>query len=81
MDATAHSPDAVWRWLSPAIGTARAEGRDGNCGYWLHTPHASSHRPPDAAPGGEAAVQQDSGVSHRAGKENLGRISDLSSRK
>jgi hypothetical protein len=35
----------------PAIDTVRAVGRDDNCGYWLHTRHASCHRLRAVAPG------------------------------
>ena len=33
MDARAHSPGAASRWRCHSIDTARARGRDGNCGY------------------------------------------------
>jgi hypothetical protein len=41
--------------------------------------HADSHRPLDAAPGGEEAFLLDSGASHRAGEESLAPRSDPSS--
>ncbi len=81
VDAGVHSPGAASPWRCPAIDTARATGRDGNCGCWPHTPCADCHRLLDAAPGHEAPGLLDSGGSHRAGEESLAPRSDPSSRR
>ena len=71
MDATAYSPGAASWWLGPAIDTARAEDRDGNCGGWPHRPHAGSHRLLCVAHGQSATDQRDTAASHLAGEESL----------
>jgi hypothetical protein len=71
-DATARSPGAASRWPCPAIDTARAGDRGGNCGYWPHTPHVGSRRLLGVAHGGSASGQRGTAASHRVGEQSLG---------
>ncbi len=71
--------EAFW-WHCPAIDTARAGDRGGNCGCWQHTPLAGFHSllgvarvPPTIALPGSAA-------SHRASGQSLDQRSDQLSR-
>ncbi len=79
-DATACSPGAASWWLGPAIDTARAEDRGGNCGRWPQRPHAGSHRLLCAARGRAGAARPDSGACHLAGEQSLAQRSGLVSR-
>ena len=69
-DAAGRSPGVALPWRCHSTGTARAANTGGNCGCWPHRPRAGSHRPLDAAHGGEEAFLLDSGASHLAGGES-----------
>src|SRR5262249_26117883 len=73
-------PGAAFWWRCPAIDTARAEDRDGNCGCWLHTPGADSHRLLGVARAHEASALLGNAASHLAGGQSLDQRNDLVSR-
>ena len=74
------SPGAAWRWRCPAIDTAPAEGRGGNCGCWLHRLCAGSHRLLGVARAPPATGRRGNGACHRAGGESLDPSSGFVSR-
>ena len=80
-DGAGRSPGAACAFRSPAIGTARAEGRGGNCECWRHTPRAGFHQFLCGVRAESASGQPGTEASHRAGEQSPGRKSGLLSRR
>ena len=76
-DGAGRSSGAACAFRSPAIGTARAEGRGGNCECWRHTPRAGFHQFLCGVRAESASGQPGTEASHRAGEQSPGRKSGL----